>query len=314
MIKLMFLKKYKRAWFSLCVFLWSFVAYGVQESYEHEAMVWAQGIDYAALSHADMTTLANLLYWSYRHSDSTIKTETVLLHNLEQSMNSWSFVIHSRRNPDNINFDDYDNQSIAPTQDVMMRYSYVKKMYRTGIEAWLNGDHALPLVQQYAQTMRASVREAITRACTAKCGEVKKIFEEACKELFQSYTGFSSLDLFKESKGVDFVCSLFPQIALASFAKIDTTYNDLSTIGLIALFKTQRIYNVVWEIIESVRVAWYVAHYNAFMLKLQEERGNQLPLSMIILDKNNTLMVSSRSLPHALCMNKEYDAVDMNAE
>ena len=234
------------------------------ETFNNHAYTWVNAYLFnrygqRIASDLDLQYVANLIYFSYRRSQETVRVQTLALEALQGTWKGWQNITQRRLNPGNPTPYTIDvAQQVQNAENFWRHYALQQRInsaYDIANTHITHGDLiSNSTVSQGIADMRTESRKIMIDALTDFKNHLGKLFDYAFKPTFKNDKEIV--------RGIsDFVMAYIPQLAVNSFINADALHNQVSEETWHMLVTVQDIGIQTWQVIEAARMAFYKAHY-----------------------------------------------------
>lgn len=290
--------------------LFIFLAFGLSthtytSEISNQARAWAHAVAHYA-GPDEMQILANLVYWSFYRSHTTLNAQKLFLRDQQVSRNAGHAIAQTRRNPSTKNVSPINPEELRVSREeftyAVLEYQKTGAIYAQCVESIIHGTimRSSP-VQAAIETMRTGARAVVAQSLLAATAELQQTLLTTQNLMAAANALFNQQALgSKSTKFLYYLWDYLPQLMVKSFVRFDTEYIKLSENCWQALFKSEEFSNQLWEIIEVPRAAFY-AEYYAALYELMQERSYAPSTYMIMFDQHGYMPVHKRTeyLPYA---------------
>lgn len=240
---------------------------------------------------SELQYIANLLYFSYRRSEETIRTQNIASDTLRGIWQGWQNIAQRRLNPGKPT--PYKINAAEQAQNSQYFWSQYALQQRINDAYDIANTHIT-----HGDLIGNSV---IKQGITDMRNEARRIMLEALAD-FKQHLGAVYDHVFKPTFKSDreivqgiaaFVTSYIPQLATNQFIHADALYTKTSEETLQVLATIETIAVQTWHVIETARMAFYKAHYAHVYYTMQRL---QIPAYhfTIQFDENGLIPVSNQ--------------------
>lgn len=254
--------------------------------YEPEAREWAnqhvKKDDVLIMSAQDLQLVANLFYFSYLRSVTTIEAQAAARLMLEAMWHGWQNIAQTRMNP-------------ALKPPYLVDPSEQEKRYKAFLD--MQKKHRI-VGTTYSHIAQATVKEhylskdvenAILNVRERARAVVAQAFLDAKKIAGQLYQlasqGLRSPDDQMRFDVLDTISYYVPMLSMQTFIDAEKAQLKASEHSWQIIDTMIQVNMTIWDTIETERAAFYAAYYNAVM-KLMRAHGLDKIQGTIIVDEN----------------------------
>lgn len=268
------------------------------QSFDNHAIAWIQTYVFdryhnKIVQDADLNYVANLMYFSFRRSQETIRAQETALSTLKGQWHGWQNIAKRRLNPSHKPPYSLDiAHEVKKNEDFWRQYALHQRMsdiYDHTVSQVVYGNLlSSPTIAQGVKDMRIEARKIMLEALADIKQHLGTIFDYALSKKQSSHT-----DIIRNIS--DFVLSYIPQLAVNTFIHADALHNKVSEETWNTLYTTQEIGTYTWYAIEKARMAFYRAHYTHLYLLMK--RLNLKPSYFNISFTENGFTLTNIPLP-----------------
>ena len=242
----------------------------------------------------ELQYVANLMYFSYRRSQETVRAQQAALETLQGVWHGWQNIAKRRLNPSNTPpyYIDVAHE-VKKSEDFWRQYALHQRISCTYDHTVTNvvygGLLTNQLIVQGVKDMRTEARKVMLDAMTDIKQHLGNLFDYAFNKRFR--------DDQEIIRGIgDFVMSYIPQLAVNSFTNADALHNTVSDDTWQMLYTVQTVGVQTWQAIEQARMAFYKAHYTHLYRTMQRLRLNQPYFAIVFGDHGSMSLPNPNSL------------------
>jgi len=231
----------------------------------------------AELAPSESGEILELLFRSYRRSQSTLHVQEAAFIAFGQMWQGWHNVLHTRRNPSRTLPQRYNVQEskirIDAFHDAYAQYEQTNAQYAEFLNALVaKTKNESPAVYSQIQEIRSQARRVITQAVLDSLIKIRELIKNSKNRITQAAERFQSQPGLKyATKLPDFLWDYIPSAFLMrSFVHFDDDYTKMSTGCFEAFMYSQEMNAMIWEIIERARAAFYAEQYKALYYKMED--------------------------------------------
>jgi hypothetical protein len=210
----------------------------------------------------DLHILANLFYFSYLRSHSTLHAQEKILQALRTLNQCWQNITHTRLNPSQQ--EPHQEIIFEESKDIFALYTQyheINKTYAHATEAIIKGSL---LANGYAKEAIEHVRKQARIIIQKELLDIKKHAG--------SFFNYIAAQYPKRKTIVDYALDYIPMLSVSSFIKANRAHNLLSVQTWRTWYQLQEAGNYTWQIIEQARADFYQECYVEIMTIIDEHK------------------------------------------
>lgn len=217
----------------------------------------------------DLNMILNLIYLSGRRSANNLTVQKKMSL-VSQAHNEASYLFGlARLNPTLYNKKHYPenlNELFSHFTDALSEHEKIGRAYNHAVDELVDGNvliHKAGII-----LMRKNARIAVARALTTLADSLDNTIKSTQNTFVDSAQTLSSLNpldisLIRKKGFVKNILKHITNLLTQSFANSDEAYTNAEYQSGKDLNATKESHNVLWEVMESVRIAFYQAYYVA---------------------------------------------------
>jgi hypothetical protein len=249
--------------------------------------------DTLLISADDAELIANLLYFSFLRSATTLEAQDIAKSTLETIWQGWQNIAQTRMNPSlKLPY----HTDLRMQQELFTDFIYAQHFHRTMgqtyaecAEVAVKGKWLDNTAQKAVDALRHDARMIAAQAFL----DVKKIVAQLY-DIASDYMRIEDDMFADESIRFDMIetfAQYLPSLAMKSFIESERIYTKASEESWHIAHTITTINMQIWHTIETARACYYLAHYNAFLAALADYDLDELA---IMFDHNGLIESSLR--------------------
>jgi hypothetical protein len=209
----------------------------------------------------DVRLLLNLVYWSYRRSQSTLLTQASAEKNLCEQWEAWQSCADRRLNPKAVAVPFHQHMHHKVFEKLQEEFHITQFQYASIVELAADGYH-------YTHQPIASFVEALREQARQHVMHIMKQHLAAVAKDLEQHLGTQTLALRSDHRGL--ITYLINQIAVTSFAHLDTSWRMRSNQLMLEFLHIQELFNSIWVTIEVARTRFYETYFRLIVDVMRE--------------------------------------------
>ena len=232
------------------------------------AMQWARTVT-AQSTAEDLQLIANLIYWSHYRSRTTLQAQKAFVSDHELCLQAGHSIAQTRLNPAAKNVQHVKKKDLKVSRDrfiqALTQHQRVGAIYTHSVDHIVNGSLIRStMVHNAIDEMRNNARVVIAQSLLAALTELQKNLLSAQNLMTVANTLYQQQTLHSRSgKFLNYLWDYLPLFMIKSFVRFDAEYITLSEKCWQAVIKSEEFSNMLWEVIEEPRAAFYADYYEA---------------------------------------------------
>jgi hypothetical protein len=229
----------------------------------------------------DLQLLLNVMYVSWQRQQALVNVQEKALELLNNFWQAWHVIAYTRRNPSHAHKDDIQPPTLAGVfrrfNSLYDRYLITTATYDTMLNIIKDGDYsphvrsALADVKHNDRTASVQILQTLRESFNSQSKQAYEFIQYAAQQLPFLYAtdAVPKKSIFSWN-----IPSPFMLAAINIFARFDNMFVATSDRCWEALLSSQRIGNVLWHALATMRATFYKTYYDSLYHAMQR-RGIQ---------------------------------------
>jgi hypothetical protein len=245
--------------------------------YEQEARDWAYNAFFSpasTINEEERSIILNFIYCAYWRSRATIDAQKAATAILETIWKGWQNIAQTRMNPSHkapycIDYK-IQEEIFKKFQDAQVDHQNYRQTYDIAADYTIKGSHSK--AHSAAVTiLKDRARHIIIKEFINVKKTLGDLFEFACGHLRLNQDETENLDIFRFDY-LDTLTSFIPtSYAAHSFIEAEKLQKTASIKTWQTLETITMVNQKIWEAVETARMEYYEAHYDAIIYYLQQK-------------------------------------------
>lgn len=244
----------------------------------------------------ELRTLANLVYFSYLRSATSISAQKAALKLAQTAWQNWENIAQTRMNP--AQPAPYQSLSTAD-KNLMQNCLGLQEMYQQTNQQYVfltdlilkdNGITSEHLTKGIKK-MREQARTVVACALVDVKAHIQRLIEHLAHS-----SSFDKKTTVTKSMVPDFLLRFIPSMGMQSFIEIEKSTHVVSEESWKILSGIQAINSYIWHVLEMQRASFYLAYYRALYRELHA-LPNHAEIFSILNHVGKTQIASAFNMP-----------------